>query len=326
MTDQGTRREFLATVARSAIGLGATFGAGGCHSGALPAQRVLGRTGARVSILGLGLGPLGIAGYAASEFQTVVRAALDDWGGVVIVDVQPDYGDAERHLAPLLREGRSRIFVMTKTPEQARADVLASVRQSVRRLAIEYVDAVLLNNIGLFDPERLFGADGALAGLRDAQRAGLVRYVGISGHMGRDRFATALDSGEFDIAMPALNFVDRHTYDFEDTVLPVARRHETAIVAMKVLGGAVGWDYATRAQRALLVGNDYEPAVRYALGLPGVAAAVVGCRSVEEVRRAADTANRFSPLSDNELAKLAERGKALAAEWGPHFGPVVAEG
>ena len=141
----------------------------------------------------------------------MVHAALDEWGGLVIMDVQPDYGDAERHLAPVLRARRNQIFIMTKTWEQARAGAFASVQQSVRRLGVEYVDAVLLNNIGLFDLGRLFSTDGALAGLRDARRDGMLRYVGLSGHMGRDRFATALDSGEFDIAMPALNFVDRHT-------------------------------------------------------------------------------------------------------------------
>jgi len=126
--------------------------------------------------------------------------------------------------------------------------------------------------------------------------------------------------------MPALNFVDRHTYNFEGTVLSVAHKREVAVVAMKVLGGAVGWDYSTRAQRALLLGDDYEPALRYALGLPGVATAIVGCKSVEEVRQATDAASRFSPLHEAELARLLERGKVLAAQWGTHFGPVVAEG
>lgn len=328
MTDQGTRREFLKTIAKGAgaISLGAALGTESCTSRALPPRRALGRTGVKASVLGLGLGPLGIAGYTALEFQTVVQAALEEWGGLVIIDVQPDYGDAECHLAPLLRASRNQIFIMTKTWEQARADAFASVQQSVRRLGVEYIDAVLLNNIGLFDLGRLFSTDGALAGLRDAQRDGMLRYVGLSGHMGRDRFATALDSGEFDIAMPALNFVDRHTYNFEGTVLSVAHKREVAVLAMKVLGGAVGWDYSTRAQRALLLGDDYEPALHYALGLPGVATAIVGCKSVEEVRQATEAASRFSPLHEAELARLLERGKVLAAQWGTHFGPVVADG
>lgn len=328
MTDQGSRREFLETIVKGAeaISLGTALGSESCTSrGRLP-QRTLGRTGVNASVLGLGLGPLGTGGYTAQEFQTVVQAALGEWGGLVVIDVQPDYGDAESHLAPVLRGRRNQIFIMTKTWEQARAGAFASVQRSVRRLGVEYVDAVLLNNIGLFDLGRLFSTEGALAGLRDAQRDGMLRYVGLSGHMGRDRFATALDSGEFDIAMPALNFVDRHTYNFEGTVLSAANKRGVAVVAMKVLGGAVGWDYSTRAQRALLLGDDYEPALHYALGLPGVATAIVGCKSVEEVRQATGAASRFVPLHEAELARLLERGKVLAAQWGTHFGPVVAEG
>src|SRR4030042_6154986 len=107
MTDQGTRREFLKTIAKGAgaISLGAALGTERCTSGALLPRRALGRTGVKASVLGLGLGPLGIAGYTAQEFQTVVQAALEEWGGVVIIDVQLGYGEAECHLVPLLRAG-----------------------------------------------------------------------------------------------------------------------------------------------------------------------------------------------------------------------------
>ena len=324
MSDRYTRREFVGTIAQAAgaVAVATTVAAQAYTTDRSLPQRRLGRTGAQVSVLGLGMGPLGIADYSAAETHTVVRAALDEWGGPVYVDVQPDYGEAERYLAPVIRERREDVFIVTKTWEQNRAGALASVQESVRRLEVEYVDAVLLNNIGFFDLEQLFTRDGALAGLRDAQAAGLVRYVGLSGHMGRDRFVAALDSGEFDIAMPAINFVDRHTYDFEGIILPLAATHDVGVAAMKVLGGAVDWDYSTRAQRALLLGDDYEPAIRYALGLPEVATAVIGCKSVDEVRHAANAARGYRPLSEDEQDRLLERGKQLAAQWGPHFGPV----
>ena len=87
-----------------------------------------------------------------------------------------------------------------------------------------------------------------------------------------------------------------------------------------------GGDYSTRAQRALLLGDDYEPALHYALALPDVATAIVGCKSVVEVRQAKNAARRFSPLHEAEITKLLERGKVLAAQWGTHFGPVITGG
>jgi len=118
-----------------------------------------------------------------------------------------------------------------------------------------------------------------------------------------------------------MNFVDRHTYNFEEKILPEARKHGTAVVAMKVLGGAVKMDYG-RPNPAMLA-DHYESAVRYALGLDGVSAVVLGLKNSEEIRKAAATVRAYKPLSAAELEALTARGKELAAQWGPHFGPVV---
>ena len=323
MSNRWTRRQFLERMTHmaGAITVGAAAGRGPAPGASALPRRTLGRTGAKVSIVGLGLGPLGIANYPPEEVEQVVTAALDLWGGVVCLDVQPDYGDAESSLAPLLARRRRDIFIVTKTWEQAESAVLASIQESLRRLKVSVLDAVLLNNIGMFDGERLFRPGGALAGLKKAQKQGLVRFIGISGHMGTGAFVKALESGEFDIVMPVVNFVDRHTYNFEEKVLPVAAKHDVGIAAMKVLGGAVSLDYSKRSQRALLIGHDYRPAVHYALGIAGVATAIIGCKTVKEVQSAAEAARSYRPLDGERYAALMERGRQLAAQWGEHFGP-----
>ena len=198
---------------------------------------------------------------------------------------------------------------------------MASVHKSLRLLKTSDLDAILLNNIGMFDFERLFRPGGAVAGLKKAQKQGLVRYIGISGHMGTSAFVQALESGEFDIAMPVVNFVDRHTYNFEEKILPFAAKHNVGIAAMKVLGGAVSLDYSTRSQHAMLSGNDYLPAIHYALGVAGVATVIIGCKTVKEVQSAATAARSYRPISGERYATLMERGRQLAAQWGEHFGP-----
>ena len=57
-----------------------------------------------------------------------------------------------------------------------------------------------------------------MAALREARRQGVVRFIGASGHLHPTRFHEALDSGEIDVLMNAVNFVVRHTYDFEHKV------------------------------------------------------------------------------------------------------------
>ncbi len=286
--------------------------------GPLP-ERVLGRTGVKVSPLGLGMGPLGLAGYGPLEVRAVVEAALAEFGGRVLVDTSPGYGEAERYLAPLLADFRDRIFVTTKICEETRDRMLAAIEESRRRLGVETIDAVLLNNAGMFDLARIVASDGALAGLNEARERGMTRYVGLSGHTRPDRLAEAVETGSFDLAMVVVNFADRHTYDFEGLVLPVAKKWNAGVVAMKVLGGAVGSDYGSREQRGLLIGDDYKPALHYALDVSGVTVAVIGCKSIDEVKAAAEAARCYRPLSPEALARLLARGREVAAQWGRHF-------
>lgn len=153
MENPHNRREFLHRLA--VLGGAVAFdksAPGWTHSaspaGPLP-KRILGRTGANLPVLGLGLGPLGIADFPPEELQAVVEAAIEYWGGPVLVDVQWDYGEAEARLASLLKKRRGDIFPIIKTGKQEKTQVVASVEGSLGRLGVGSGDAVLLNNIGL---------------------------------------------------------------------------------------------------------------------------------------------------------------------------------
>jgi predicted aldo/keto reductase-like oxidoreductase len=309
------RTEFIARAAGGAFAV-CTAGAIADEARTVP-HRTLGRTGVNVSIIGLGLGSLGIGGFSSAELQATAEAAISE--GVTYFDVQWDYGEAERYLAPVVKAHRSQVFLVSKTWEQPRVKAFASIRESIRRLGVEYLDCVLLNNIGDFNVDLLATPEGVLAGLKQAQKEGLVRFLGVCGHMRAGHFVQALKTGEFDIVMVPINFVDRHTYEFESKVLPVAAKHGAGVVAMKVLGGAFNYD--TRQQRARLTGPDYENAIRYALGTRNLATAVVGCKSIQEIQQAARVARRFRPLGPEETEALLARGKRMASQWGPHLGP-----
>src|SRR5205807_934964 len=135
------------------------------------------------------------------------------------------------------------------------------------------------------------------------------------------RFVTAIETGDIDLTMNALNFADRHTYDFEGLVLPVARKQGTAVVAMKVLGGAKNWQYDGKTQATLAA--YHERVIRYSLSLPGVACAVIGMSSVEEAKQAAAVARSYRPLSARERAALLQEGQELARTRGQYYGPIT---
>ncbi|HMK23703.1 MAG TPA: aldo/keto reductase [Terriglobales bacterium] len=314
-----TRREFLQKGAQwtaSAAVLDSVASDPPRASRLLPTRK-LGRTGAEVSIIGLGLAPLGLAGYSRQEFRSTIEAALDE--GVNYFDVQPDYGDVERYLAPIARDHRDRLFITTKTFEKSKRSVLDSVRGSLDRLDVDQLDAVLVNNIGLYEMKQIFGADGVLAGLKAARQQGQVRFFGLSGHCRPEHFTQAMETEEFDIVMAPFNFVDRFTYRFEQEILPVAAKHHVGVVAMKTYGGAVGLSYQAREQRALLPDDKHQLAIRYVLGLPGISLALIGCKSSAEIHTAAHFGREYCPLSDVELASAEAEGARLAAQWGRHY-------
>jgi aryl-alcohol dehydrogenase-like predicted oxidoreductase len=287
--------------------------------GGLP-QRTLGRIDRRVSLMGLGMAPLGFGGMTASEAQAVVNEAIDR--GVTYIDVAPNYNDAEVKLAPVLRRRRGEVFLVTKVEEQSKNGVLRQIRESLRRMQTDHIDAVHLHNLGDFDLKQTFESpEGAMAGLKAAKQAGYLRYFGISGHMRPWKFVEALKTGEIDLVMVALNFVDRFTYNFEETVLPVAREKGAAVAAMKVLGGARRMQYSPPQPAELA--DHYRDAIRYAVGLQGVSTLVLGVKNADELRQAVTTLQTVTPLDPEERKRVLALGRELSARWGAHFGPVT---
>ena len=87
---------------------------------------------------------------------------------------------------------------------------------------------------------------------------------------------------------------------------------------MKVLGGPL-----KGAGARLVSKEDYETTLRYVWGLPGVAVAIIGMRTVEELRQGLALVRSYKPLDQPEISAMTERGKLLAAQWGPIRGPVA---
>ena len=312
------RRTFL----MGAAGLFAIAPAADSASPANLPRRTLARTQVPVSILGIGMAPLGSGRTSPAEAASVVHAAVEM--GINYVDVSPDYGDAEDKLKLVLGDTslRDRIFLVTKVNPSAQdaSGVQRQIEKSMQRMGVDHVDAVHIHNLGDWDMATVVGPGGTLAGLKEARQRGLIKHIGTSGHMRPARFVTALDTGDIDLCMNALNFADRHTYDFEGLVLPAARKHNTAVVAMKVLGGAQDWRYDGHTPATLAA--YHARAIRYSLGLPGVCTAVIGFGTVEEVRQAVAVARAYRPLSAVEREALLKEGKTLAQSHGLYYGPV----
>jgi predicted aldo/keto reductase-like oxidoreductase len=181
------------------------------------------------------------------------------------------------------------------------------------------------HDLGDRDIQRAREPDGVFTWLLKQKKAGTCRFVGVSGHNLPGRFPAFLQTGQVDVILVTVNFVDHHTYGFEEKVLPLAQEHNVGIVAMKVFGGpdpkTGSWGNPNAKAN---VGQDrVELAIRYALSAPGVASANLGVHHQQQVRQNVEFVKRFRPLSPEEQQMLTQLGRELAGQWGAHFGPVT---
>lgn len=312
--DRITRRD-LGKTAAIAGALASGVGAQAAQVG----KRQLGKTGLEVGVLGIGTSPLGAKGVSQNEVNNVIAAAADY--GVNYLDTAPIYNQSERRLGPALKGKRDKFVLVTKVEATSKQDATWQVKESLQKTRAEYFDLVHVHNVGRTDRfpslDILLGDDGALAGLEDLKRQGLVKHVGMTCHLRPRRALPILRSGRVEVVMAAVNCIDRHIYDFESTLFSEAAERGVGVVAMKILGGTLG-DGAILSDEP-----HYGRSVRYALGIPGLSVAIMGMKSVAELDKAVKTVNAFKPLEGAELSEAMAEGKRRAAELGEHRGPVV---
>src|SRR5205823_3242395 len=113
--------------------------------------------------------------------------------GINYVDVAPNYANAEEKLGPVIARRRGEVFLVSKVEAQKKDAILAQIRNSLRLMRTDHLDAVHLHNLGDFDLEEVFNhPDGGMAALREARQRGYVRFFGISGHLRPWKFAGAI--------------------------------------------------------------------------------------------------------------------------------------
>jgi len=133
--------------------------------------RTFGRTGLKVSVIGLGA-------LETSE-PAIIRAAFDR--GVNWLDTAQAYmnGRNERICGEALKGYRDRVYVTTKTEARSKDEMLRRAEQSLRSLQTDYIDLFLLHGVDDADEVNNGEAREAMAQLR---KEGKVRFLGVSTH------------------------------------------------------------------------------------------------------------------------------------------------
>lgn len=293
-----SRRNFIGAAA-----LGSVAASSGVGADPLP-KRLLGRTGARVSILGFGSGRR----FLELDEEKGIEAlnhALDL--GINYVDTAYAYGNgvSEQRVGKVMKTRRKEVFLATKVSDRDAGKAMWAIEGSLERLQTDHVD--LLHVHGLEDANDLAAIEspeGVLRLLYKLRDDKVARAIGITCHSDPAVLARALERHDFDCTQMALNAAltgmangapkPLGEMSFQSVALPVARRKMIGVIAMKVF--AQGQLVGPAAPKMLL---------RYSLSLP-VATAVAAMPKPEHLEANVEAARNFKPLSATEMEDFSD--------------------
>lgn len=266
---------------------------------------VLGRTGFKVSRLGLGGAQFGdIYGELRQEdANRLVKKAFEL--GINFIDTAPlyGYGESERRLGIALEGVNRESYVLsTKTGLPGKPygyeATMTSVEESLQRLRAGYADLVQVHDVEQMEFDRIMNE--TVPALERLKQEGRIRAIGVSTKY-LELLMRYMNTEKFD----TIQFYNRHVlidYTARDEVLPLAESMNLGVIngssmAMGILAdNPAEWlnkDTVARAQARMEqieflrggggAGSLVEPALRFSFSNPGIHSTLTGASSVEQL-------------------------------------------
>lgn len=126
--------------------------------------------------------------------------------GINHIDVAQSYGNAEMRIGPWMKKDRDSFFLATKTDKRTKREAMEELYQSLDKLNTDHID--LWQFHCLVDEkewEIAMGENGVLEAAIEAQRKGLIRNIGVTGH---------------GIVAPQMHYRSLMKYDFDSVLFP----------------------------------------------------------------------------------------------------------
>jgi predicted aldo/keto reductase-like oxidoreductase len=267
-------------------------------TGEIPA-RVLGKTGARVTIIGPAGGRFPLAGY--EEAKAVTRRAYEL--GITYYDNARLYwnGRSEEAMGEALHDVRKKVFITSKSAKYTKAGAEADLAASLKALRTDYIDLWQVHQVGkMSEVEEIFGPNGSLEVFVKAKKAGQCRFIGFTGHHDPEVHLEMLKRfQDWDTILMPLNAADPGYLSFEKSVLPVAVQRGMGIQGMK-----------STANAKLLQSMSLKDCLSYTLSLP-VHTLALGATTIGQIEDDVRIAKSFQPLKEAEMTALRKRADRL---------------
>lgn len=262
--------------------------------------RTFGKTGAKLSVIGLASGRFHLTGSEADAIA-LVRRAYDL--GINYFDTAHTYfgGRSEEIYGKAMTPFRKQIFLTTKSNKRTRKEAEAEFELSLKRLQTDYVDLWQVHEVMTLDEvERIFAPGGAIEAFVAAKQAGKARFIGFTGHRDPDVHLELLKRyDKWDSILMPLHIADPHYLSFEKNVLPLAVARGMGIQGMKNFGNA-----------KLLQTFSVRECLSYVLSLP-IHCTAVGCTTIGQLEDDVRLVQSFKPMGEEQMAALRRRAERI---------------
>jgi aryl-alcohol dehydrogenase-like predicted oxidoreductase len=293
-------------------------------------MRYLGNSGIKVTEICFGAMTFGGKGYwkvigelEQKDANELIKLALD--GGVNFFDTADVYSEglSEEMLGKALGNHRKEIILATKVRGRtgkgpndvglSRHHIIENCNASLKRLGTDYIDLYQLHSFDPYTPQ-----EETLRALDDLVRAGKVRYIGASNHMGWQLMKALAISDKQNLE----KFITLQAYyslvarDLEYELVPLCLDQKLGILPWSPLGGGFltgkyrrgkerpknarrtdresqflqfdeekGFDIVDELERIAKNHNATiaQAALNYLLRKPGVSSVIIGARTKEQL-------------------------------------------
>lgn len=276
-------------------------------------RRVLGNTGAELSVVGFG--GVTVMKTTQAEADYMVEEAIGN--GVNYFDVAPSYGseqETEKRFGGALEGKRDSVFLACKTGMRTRKEAEEELYRSLKHLRTDYFDLYQLHAITTIEEmETIFSPGGAMELFIEAKEKGLVKNLGFSAHSVEAAFY-AMERYDFASALFPINFVTFYQGNFGPQIIARAQDRGVGRLALKAMARTNWKPDVTRNYPHCWyepISDPYwaELALRFTLSQPITAAVPPGDPTL--TRLAIEFGKRFTPVTSEEVAELQEYAKSL---------------
>ena len=239
--------------------------------------RILGKTGLRVSRVGLGGIPIQrIDALGTRELLRVMMAE-----GMNYIDTARGYTVSEEYLGFALEGIREHFVLATKGRATTKEEMAADIDRSLHNLRTNYIDLYQFHNPSDAALDQILAPGGALEAMLEAKQAGKIGHIGVTAHS-VEVFRRLLQLDWVETIMFPYNIVENQA---EELIAQCAEKNIGFICMKPLAGGAI---------------EDGRLALRYIAANPNVTLVIPGMAEPKEVEENAAAVADAAPLTQQE--------------------------